>query len=577
MSRPRFIGFSADTLGNVNANKVVTLLNSDGSAFTGTVYDAASGGSVVTSFATNASGVVELYTDESNAKYIRYQVATVTGTFDGAFDIDPAQSVTLTAVQTLTNKTLTAPVLTGTGTFVNLTGSGNLRVGGTTRLGSTSGFWQDSVGRIALFDHAVTYDGSTLPTNSRLIAAVTSAINEVAYDWQFLNSFPGTLVLSGTIDSAAASSLTDAEFDFSTANAGGTVGGCFVKITNGADTGEYRLVNSVSGIGNHVAGINTPWTSTPSAGDTYEIRSVGDMGTSRTEITAQAGNVASTRAGEFQAIRLAGSADAGVKVLEVGLHSEVAFVDPLSLIAVDAFCDTGFLPSSGVNAKQGGVAYRASGNKGFAHYFRAESTAGAVEFDVLNGGILAMLGKLTVGTVTSGNALVNVKQSADDTSGGARFIQSAGTNFAGVFMGASGDEGAFFQATVSAEAGAVRVGAKSAEATLTANALTAHTGNLFEAVRVGSTKFAIDADGNVNLASGAVYKVNSQQVLGARGAAVAAVAGSIPAGGVGAAAGAFDTSGNRDTFIATVTEMKTQLNLLMARFRVTGGHGAIAD
>ena len=51
------------------------------------------------------------------------------------------------------------------------------------------------------------------------------------------------------------------------------------------------------------------------------------------------------------------------------------------------------------------------------------------------------------------------------------------------------------------------------------------------------------------------------------GAAVAAVAGSIPAGGTGAAQGAFDTSGNRDTFIATVTEIKTQLNALIAALK----------
>lgn len=51
---------------------------------------------------------------------------------------------------------------------------------------------------------------------------------------------------------------------------------------------------------------------------------------------------------------------------------------------------------------------------------------------------------------------------------------------------------------------------------------------------------------------------------------VAAVAGSIPAGGTGAAAGAWDTSGNRDTAIATITEIKTQLNSLMTALRNKG-------
>jgi hypothetical protein len=40
----------------------------------------------------------------------------------------------------------------------------------------------------------------------------------------------------------------------------------------------------------------------------------------------------------------------------------------------------------------------------------------------------------------------------------------------------------------------------------------------------------------------------------------AAVTGTIPAGGTGAAAGGWDTSGNRDTAIATIGELKTKLN-----------------
>lgn len=54
---------------------------------------------------------------------------------------------------------------------------------------------------------------------------------------------------------------------------------------------------------------------------------------------------------------------------------------------------------------------------------------------------------------------------------------------------------------------------------------------------------------------------------GTLGAAVASVAGATPAGGTGSAQGAFDTSGNRDTFIATVTELKTQFNALLASLR----------
>jgi hypothetical protein len=53
-------------------------------------------------------------------------------------------------------------------------------------------------------------------------------------------------------------------------------------------------------------------------------------------------------------------------------------------------------------------------------------------------------------------------------------------------------------------------------------------------------------------------------------AAVADVAGTTPAGGTGATAGAYDTAAHRDALIATVAELKTQLNSLLAKLRTAG-------
>jgi len=53
-------------------------------------------------------------------------------------------------------------------------------------------------------------------------------------------------------------------------------------------------------------------------------------------------------------------------------------------------------------------------------------------------------------------------------------------------------------------------------------------------------------------------------------AAIAAVAGPTPAGGTGATAGAYDTAAHRDELIATVAEIKTQLNDLLAKLRTAG-------
>lgn len=57
---------------------------------------------------------------------------------------------------------------------------------------------------------------------------------------------------------------------------------------------------------------------------------------------------------------------------------------------------------------------------------------------------------------------------------------------------------------------------------------------------------------------------------------VAAVAGSIPAGGVGAAAGGWDTAANRDLALANLAEIKSQFNLTMAQMRLKG-QPAVAD
>lgn len=51
------------------------------------------------------------------------------------------------------------------------------------------------------------------------------------------------------------------------------------------------------------------------------------------------------------------------------------------------------------------------------------------------------------------------------------------------------------------------------------------------------------------------------------GVAVATVAGATPAGGTGATAGAYDSAANRDILIATVAELKAQLNALLAALR----------
>lgn len=79
----------------------------------------------------------------------------------------------------------------------------------------------------------------------------------------------------------------------------------------------------------------------------------------------------------------------------------------------------------------------------------------------------------------------------------------------------------------------------------------------------GNPRFRVNgATGNPRVEAGQVLEVGTNQVIGPRGAAVA----DVPAGGVGAAAGGWDTAANRDAAIASI-------NALLARVRT---HGLIA-
>lgn len=79
----------------------------------------------------------------------------------------------------------------------------------------------------------------------------------------------------------------------------------------------------------------------------------------------------------------------------------------------------------------------------------------------------------------------------------------------------------------------------------------------------------------LNPTAGAAREAGAVGELGTIGAAVPTaavddVAGLTPAGGTGATAGAYDTAAHRDELIATVAEIKTQLNALLAELRTAG-------
>lgn len=127
--RAQLLFVAVDEDGDVQRNKAVTITNTSGGALGQTIYDAATGGGVVTSPTTNAHGVLELYADLGQACL----VSVAGGVAQPAwFDPDAGEKVTKTDAQTLTNKTLTAPAIAAP----VLSGSGTLSNGGSLSSGS---------------------------------------------------------------------------------------------------------------------------------------------------------------------------------------------------------------------------------------------------------------------------------------------------------------------------------------------------------------------------------------------------------------------------------------------------------
>jgi len=110
MARSRFQTVVQDEEGDIQAGRVLTLYETDGTTpIAQTLYDAPSGGSTVITPTTNSLGYVELFTDLPQR--VKVAVTGVSGQYDSDLSPDPSDVVLKTASQTLTNKTLTSPTI----------------------------------------------------------------------------------------------------------------------------------------------------------------------------------------------------------------------------------------------------------------------------------------------------------------------------------------------------------------------------------------------------------------------------------------------------------------------------------
>ncbi len=601
MARSRFTTFAAETDGDILANKAVTLYNSNGSAFTGTVYDAASGGGVITSFATNSVGVVELYTDDTNAKYIQYAVATATGgNRNGSFDPDPGQVVQLDVQQTLTQKTLTSPTVNGGVLGGAFTGALSLTAPTTSvaLVSTSSGVVSVSVtaggsGYTSGATVSFTGGGGTgAAATATVVANIVTAITVTAAGTGY-TSWPTVVVtpvgagsgataqanlaynaLTATLPSGSLShgraydgvqqlfltqgrlivnhtSLTDSSevmvnFDFT-------------NRTNASDSGTMTLVCAEGKVLGRSDASFTP--SGPAAGlRAIEVRGIwgtwsgliaDSLGNNRHGIgiglesnTARADGGTGAYAGEQMALYLQHTNNVG------------QFLDPGSSASINTAINIG----GANNATTTQCAFEwpiyvtgIAQTPAIWSVYRTGATGLAKSANPSDGGML-QINQISGDATGSG---VRVFRNAQVAHYGEIYMDTTNRLVLDVHQNGIGD-------------GNFLLGSALAGVSMQVTAASGHSGSLYEHYISGTAtpRFKIVSTGSVS--------IQGTQVLGTQKAAVADVAGVIPAGGVGAAAGGFDTAGNRDTFIATVTEMKTQLNALLNRLRASTGHGVIA-
>ena len=404
----------------------------------------------------------------------------------------------------------------------------------------TSGFAVDATGRVGMIDAAASaWAGALGVQSSVVISKSNSTINEVFFDVEHFNSYPGALADSGTATAGGATTLTDSGKSW-TVNA---YAGKFVRLVTGtgsaaADPFRYIVSNTSTALT-----VTPAWTTNPASGTTYQILTPGDMGASRFIMHAYPLHVASIRALEAQVIREAGSAQSGVKAIELGVHTEVANLTVTDQVGIDLFSSTAFLANGGAAGHQAGVGIHIYGDLGWAEYFRMSSTAGVMQARMENGGHLSTVGKVTAGATTAGTSILTVKQSSDDTNGGITVVESAAaTQIAQLFTGPNGADPALYlqSAKQGVNSGLLRLGSTAADTALRIASATGLAGDLCQLqVASASPVFAVTKDGYV--------KIGGTKVLGTQGAAVA------------------DATGAGDVV--------AQLNALLARARA---HGWIA-
>lgn len=359
----------------------------------------------------------------------------------------------------------------------------------------TNGLWVDANGRIGLIDQAT---GSTLSTNSSIVATKTAATNEVFADFQSVCSYPGAQVTTGTASSGGATTLVQS-------GAGWTVNAYAGKIVHlltgtGASVADpYRYVSSNT---SDTLTVSLAWTTNPGAGTTFEIVTPGDMGAGRFLMNCLAGNVASRRALEAHAYAVAGTADSGLVAIETSIGSNVAQWSTTNNVGISLLATAAFLGSSGVEQ---GTGIRVWGDLGWTRYLVGTNSSATEEILLRKGGHIEHAGNLTVGTTTAGTPRLFVKQSANSISGGVQVQESgAATQNGYLYAGPSASDPAVYLQSSKSGTGSVilRVGADPADVGLKVTGNNTQSGDMLQAVVNGSTVWSVTAAGLMNWITG---------------------------------------------------------------------------
>jgi hypothetical protein len=581
VARAQFSTTVLDASGTIQPSEPLVLYETDGATpFGQPVYDVPSGGTPVPSPQTDAEGQVILYADAG--QYLTYRVDG--GELEyGRMDPDPADLVLLDAVQTVDAKTLTdATMVEGrlTSATPNPAATFESTFSGVSYLSLTAaGSGYTSAPTVSITGGG----GSGATAIATVSAGVVTALTLTAPGTGY-TSWPSVAITGG--GGSGATGQANLSYPVLT---GIVAGAPFFNLTRAYDTSPQLFLQQGRLIVNHTSlddssevMVNFDFTNTMGAGSDAGTMTV--VAAEGKMIGRDGGSYTPTgRSDALRGIEVRGMWGTWAGLIAAG-HGASRHGIGIGIETNTARNDAGVGTYAG---EQGALYVQASTNPGLfldapantsPNYAlniggdtNATATTCAFEWPIYVTGTVqtpavfavyrdGSLGLAKTPVPGHGGRLQVNQKAGDDLHSGIRvFRNGSTTEHSNLFTG--GDGSTYYYTIIGADTAYLRVQPQGAGSTLHVVAAAGHTGLLLDAQVNGVSKMSVAASGTINVTAGGVYLVNTQQVVGARQAAVQDVI----------SANATDVT----TACLLANEIKVRMNQLLPLLRANTGHGLL--